>query len=145
MELKWKWNWEGTLDLSSNLIGNSNDESNVPYKLLLTDSQVSKIHKAFANGSSANIKFSKTQLSKMIQSGWILGELIAGIPQLIFLMRKEVLKKVMSLAKDAAPILAGKTTKYYVHKEINKFNKKFTSSKGSGITLTNNEIMILWK
>ena len=72
MELKWKWNWEGTLDLSSNLIGNSNDEINVPYKLLLTDSQVSKIHKAFANGSSANIKFSKTHLSKMIHSGGIL-------------------------------------------------------------------------
>ena len=81
----------------------------------------------------------------MIQSGWILGELIAGIPQLIFLMRKEVLKKVMPLAKDAAPVLAGKTTKYNVNKEINKFNKKFTSSKGSGIILTNNEIMILWK
>ena len=33
-----------------------------------TGTQVSKLLKAFANGSSANIKFSKTRLSKMIQS-----------------------------------------------------------------------------
>ena len=42
---------EVTLNLSSNLIRNSNDEVNFPHKLLLTDTQVSKIHKAFANGS----------------------------------------------------------------------------------------------
>ena len=60
------------------MIENSNNEINVPYKLFLTDSQVSKIHKAFANGSSANIKFSKTRLSKMIQSGGILPFLLNG-------------------------------------------------------------------
>ena len=51
---------EVTLNLSSNLIRNSNDEINFPHKLLLTDTQVSKIRKAFANTPSANIKFSKT-------------------------------------------------------------------------------------
>ena len=60
---------ELTLNLSSNLIGNSNDETNFPHKILLTDTQVSKICKAFAKSSSANIKFSKAQLFKMIQSG----------------------------------------------------------------------------
>ena len=53
---------EVTLNLSTNLIGNSNDESYFPHQLL-TVTQVSKTCKAFANGSSANIKFSKTQLS----------------------------------------------------------------------------------
>ena len=43
------------------------------------------IFHVFANGSSANIKFSNTQLSKMIQSKGIRSELIAGIPQLMFL------------------------------------------------------------
>ena len=52
---------EVTLNLSSNLIGNYNDETNFPLKLLLTNTQVWKIRKAFANGSSAIIKFSKTQ------------------------------------------------------------------------------------
>ena len=59
---------EITLNLSSNLIGNSIDETNFPHKILLTDTQVSKICRAFANGYSANINFSKTHLSKM-QSG----------------------------------------------------------------------------
>ena len=53
---------EVTLNLSTNLIGNSNDKSYFPHQLL-TVTQVSKTCKAFANGSSANIKFSKTQLS----------------------------------------------------------------------------------
>ena len=51
------------------MIGSSNDKTNFPQKLLLTNTEVAKNHKAFANGSSANIKLSKTQLSKMIQSG----------------------------------------------------------------------------
>ena len=55
--------------MSSNLIERSNDETNFPHKLFLTNTQVSKILKTFANGSSTNIKFSKSQLSKMIQSG----------------------------------------------------------------------------
>ena len=59
------------INLSSNLIRSSNDETNFSHKLLLTDTQVSKIRKAFANGSSANVKFSifKTQLSKIVQLG----------------------------------------------------------------------------
>ena len=80
---------ELTLNLSSNLMGNSNDETDFPHKLLITDTHVSKIRKAFANGSSANIKFSKTQLSKMIQSVEILCDLIATIPQLMFLTWKK--------------------------------------------------------
>ena len=48
---------EITFNLSLYLIRNSNDETNFPHKLLLTDTQVSDVYKAFANGSSANIKF----------------------------------------------------------------------------------------
>ena len=50
------------------MIDYSNDKTNFLHKLL-TNTQVSRIRKAFANGSSANIKFSKTHLSKMIQLG----------------------------------------------------------------------------
>ena len=62
-----------TLNLPSNLIGHSNDETNFPHKLL-TNTHVSKICKAFANVSSANIKFSKTQLSKILQSRGFLAD-----------------------------------------------------------------------
>ena len=44
-----------TLNLSSNVVGDSKDETNFPHKLLLTDTKVSKICKAFANGLSVNI------------------------------------------------------------------------------------------
>ena len=63
---------ELTLNLSSNLIRNSNNETNFPHKLLLNDTQVSRIRKASANVLSANIKFSRTQLSKMVQLGWFI-------------------------------------------------------------------------
>ena len=53
------------------------DETNCPHKLLLTNRQVANLRKAFANHLSTDIKLSKTQLSKMIQSGGFLGRLLA--------------------------------------------------------------------
>ena len=61
------------MKISSNIVGDSNDENNFPHKLLLINTQVSKFCKAFANGSSANIKLSKTQLHKIGKSGGFLG------------------------------------------------------------------------
>ena len=52
------------MKILSNVIGDSNDENNVSNKLLLTNTQVSRLRKAFANNSSANIKLLKTQLNK---------------------------------------------------------------------------------
>ena len=57
-------NIEVALKILSNVIGDSNDENNVSNKLLLTNTQVSRLRKAFANNSSANIKLLKTQLNK---------------------------------------------------------------------------------
>ena len=48
---------EVTWNLSSNVIGDSNDGSNFPHKFLLTDTQFSRIRKAYTNGSSGKIKF----------------------------------------------------------------------------------------
>ena len=61
------------------MIGDSDDETNFPHELLLTGRQVSSILKAFSNNSSVDIKFSKTQLSKMIQSGGFLGKLLGSL------------------------------------------------------------------
>ena len=55
------------------------NETNFPHKLLSTNRQAANLHKAFANHSSADIKFSKTQLSKMIQSGEFLGRLLGPV------------------------------------------------------------------
>ena len=53
------------LRLSSNMVGNSDDETNFPHKLLLTNRQILSLRKAFNNHTSADIKFSKAPLTKM--------------------------------------------------------------------------------
>ena len=63
------------LRISSNMVSNSNDNTNFPHGLLLSNRQVANIRKAFAKNTSIDIKLSKTQLSKMIQSGGFLGNL----------------------------------------------------------------------
>ena len=63
------------LRLSSNMIGDN--KTNFPHKLLLTNRQVLNLRKTFANHLPADIKLSKTQLSKMIQSGGFLGKLLS--------------------------------------------------------------------
>ena len=50
---------EITLKFPSNVVGGSNDQNNFPHSFLLTNTQVSKLCKAFVNNSSANIKLSK--------------------------------------------------------------------------------------
>ena len=72
---------ELVLRLSPNMIGDSNDESNFQRKLLLTNRQVLNILKAFSNNSSADINFSKPQLSKMVQLGGFLGRLLGPLKQ----------------------------------------------------------------
>ena len=88
------------LRLSSNMIGNSDDETNFPHKLLLTNRQVANLHKAFANDTSADIKLSKAQLNEM-QKGGFLGFLTpllkSGLPLL-----KIVIKPLGMLGLTAA-------------------------------------------
>ena len=60
-----KTDTEVTLELSSNIAADSNDEKNFSHNLLLTNTQASKLFKAFANNSSANLKLSKTLLHKI--------------------------------------------------------------------------------
>ena len=44
------------LRISSNMVGNSNDNTNFPHELLLTNRQIANIRIAFANYSSTDIK-----------------------------------------------------------------------------------------
>ena len=62
------------LQISSNIVSNSNDNTNFPHELLLTNRQVANIRKAFAKNTSIDIK-----LSKMIQSGGFLGNLLGKL------------------------------------------------------------------
>ena len=80
------------LRLSSNVVGNSNNNTNFPHELLLTNMQVANIRKAFANHSSTDIKLSKTQLSKMRQSGGFLGRLLCSLLKTGLALIKSVIK-----------------------------------------------------
>ena len=86
------------LRISSDMVSNSNDNTNFPHELLLTNRQVANIRKAFTNRSSIDIKLSKTQLSKMIQSGGYLGKLLGKLAG-------PLMKVAMPLAKNVlAPL-----------------------------------------
>ena len=83
------------LKLLSNMIGNSDDEINFPHKLLLTNRQVANLCKTFANNSSSDIMLSKTQLSKMIQSGGFLGRLLDPLLKTGLPLIKNVIKPLV--------------------------------------------------
>ena len=58
---------EVTLNLSSNVIVSFSDGANFPHRLLLNNTQVSRLRKTFTNNSSTNIKLPKIQLHKIRQ------------------------------------------------------------------------------
>ena len=95
------------------------DETNFPHKLLLTNRQVANLRKAFANYLSTDIKLSKTQISKMIQSGGFLGRLLGpllktGLP-LIKKVIKPLAKSVLIPLRLTAPASAADAE---IHKKI---------------------------
>ena len=59
-----KWYW--SIFKSFIIKCDSKDETNFPQKLLWTNTQVLRLCKAFLNGLSANVKFSKIHASKMV-------------------------------------------------------------------------------
>ena len=83
---------EVVLRLSSTMIGESDDETSFPHKLLITDRQVSHFRKDFSNNLSTDIKLSKTQLSKMIQSVAYLGKLLGPLLKTGLPLIKSVIK-----------------------------------------------------
>ena len=99
------------LRLSSNRIGNSDDETNFPHKLLLTNRQVTNLRKAFASHTSTDIKLPKTKLSKGGFLGSLLGRLLkTGLP-----LSKSVIKPLglLGLTAASSTIDAGVQKKIY--------------------------------
>ena len=89
------------------MIGNSNDNTNFPHELLLTNRQVANIRKTFSKITSIDIKLSKIQLSKMIQSGGFLGRLLGpllktGLPLMESVIKTLVKSVLIPLGLTAA-------------------------------------------
>ena len=107
------------LRISPSMVGNSNDNTNFPHGLLLTNRQVANIRKAFAKNTSTDIKLSKTLLSKMIQSGGYLGRLLGPLLKTGLPLIKNVIKPLaksvlitLGLTATASAVDAG------IHKKI---------------------------
>ena len=84
---------EAVLRLSSNMIDNPNDETNLLHKLLSTNHLlVDNIKLAFPNKSSTDIKLSKTQLSKLMQSGGFLGRILGPLLRTGLSLMKNVIQ-----------------------------------------------------
>ena len=101
------------------MVGNSNDNTNFPHELLLTNRQVANIRKAFAKNTSTDIKLSKTQLSEMIQSGGFLGRLLGpllktGLPLIKSVIKPLAKSVLIPLGLTAAASAAGAR----IHKKI---------------------------
>ena len=115
----------------------------------MTNTQISKLRKAFANGLSASIKLSKHQLHKIVQSRWFLGRLLGpvlktGLPfirNVIKPLAKSVLIPLELTAAAAATNVSihknmfrsGNTTLIISNEEINDIMKISISHEESGL------------
>ena len=97
---------------------------------MLTNRQVAIIHKGFAKNTSTDIKLSKTQLSKMIQSGGFLGNLLGKLTG-------PLMKVAMPLAKN---VLAPFGISAAVSAIDGSINKKMFGSGTTTLIISNDEM-----
>ena len=114
------------LRLSSNMVGNPDDEVNFPHKLLLINRQILSLRKAFNNHTSADIKFSKAKLTKM-QNGRFL--------RFLATLLKSVIKPLGMLGLTAA----ASATDAAINKKI------FGSGNHITLIISNNDMQDLLK
>ena len=70
-------------------------ENDLPHELLLTTRQKTKLRNAFNNNMSTDLKLSKTQISKIIQSGRFLGRLLGPLLKTGLPLIKNVIKPLV--------------------------------------------------
>ena len=112
------------------MVGNSNDNTNFPHELLLTDRQVANIRKAFSKNSSTDVKFSKTQLLKMMQSGGFFGNLLSKLAG-------PLMKVAMPLAKNVLAPLRLTAAMSAIDGSI---KKKMLGSRTTTLIISNDEM-----
>ena len=135
------------LRISSSVVGNANDNTNFPHKLLLTDMQVANVCKAFSNNLSRDVKFSKTQLLKMMQSGGFLGNLLSKLASPLMKVAMPLAKNVLAPLGLTAAMSAidgsikkkilgsGTTTLIISNDEMNDIIKIVKSLENSGVLI----------
>ena len=72
------------------------DGNDLPHEMLLTTRQKTKLRNAFNNNMQTDIKFSKAQISKIIQSGWFLGSFLSKIAGTLMKVAVPLAKNVLA-------------------------------------------------
>ena len=72
------------------------NENDLPHELLLTTRQKTKLRNAFNNNISTDLKLSKAQISKIIQSGGFLGSLLSKLVGPIMTVAISLAKNVLA-------------------------------------------------
>ena len=108
---------EVTLNFSLNVVGDSNNETDFPHKLLLTNTQVSNLRKDFANNLSANKKYLKLNCIQQDNQEIFLGKPLRPLLKTGLTLRKNVFKP---LAKSVLIPLGLKTSASAIDGVIHK-------------------------
>ena len=127
------------------------NDNNLPHELLLTARQKSKIRNAFNDNTSTNIKPSKAQINKIIQSGRCLGKLLGPLLKTGLPLIKNVIKPLaksvliplgLTAAASAADagihkkiLRSGNTTLIISNEEMNDVIKIVQALEDSNISL----------
>ena len=122
------------------------NSDNLPHELFLTTRQTTKLRNAIENNMSTDIKSSKAQISKIIQSGGFLGKLLCPLLKTGLPLLKSVIKPLVLLGLTAASSAidagvqkkiygSGATTLVISNEEINDIAKIVLGLEDSGILL----------
>ena len=106
------------------------DGNDLPHELLLTTRQKPKLRNAFNNNMSTDLKLSKAQISKIIQSGGFVGSLLSKLAG-------PLMKVALSLAKN---ILAPLGTTEAASAIDPGIQKKIHGSGTTYLTISNKEM-----
>ena len=121
------------------------DGNDLPHELLLRTRQETKLRNAFNNNMSTEIKLSKAQISKIIQSGGFLGSLLSKLAGPLMKVAVTLAKNILAplgITAAASAIDAGiqkkihgsgRTTLIISNEEINDIMKIVQALEDSNI------------
>ena len=120
--------------------------NNLPHELLLTQRQTTKLRNNIENNMSTDIKLSKAQISKIIQSGGFLGKILGPLLETGLPLLKSVIKPLGLLGLTAASSAidaavqkkiygSGTTTLIISNEEMNDIVKIVQALEDSNISL----------
>ena len=105
------------------------NKDELPHELLLTTRQNAKLRNAIINNLATDIKLTKAQIKKLIQSGGFLGKLLSKLAG-------PLMKVPMPLAKNVLAPLGLTAALSAIHGEIQKKMRGDGATKGAGIKLS---------